>query len=512
MVLKDLDGAIRAVRAAHLFEEAKTWFEIPAAPVSPSPPDSLDAASTRRGNRAKERIYAENEVAAGFLTTEALRNLGRAYCDEIPNAVLIGAKGSGKTFSYLQIALSRTWDKFLAEVGLTYTGDGSPALMVPLLRSTELGNATLSAVRTCFEDFQKSLGLDLVQNAMLGFSEPTDLVRQELGKASNHVPDWTAFWVKLLSRAVASNAESLQELSEELGGRKTRVVFLLDGLEDLFQHVEDDSVQRSALEALIDVPNRIRDLRSPSLGLLVFVREDYARVAKAQNFGQFQARYSKYQLNWSPREFLQLVYWLCADAKVIRAEKAAVDSMTTDQLVESLHPLWGKKLGRNDAAEAYTARWVYSALSDLRGRLQARDVVRFVAHSASQSESKRLAVWTDRLLPPAAIRAAIPMVSSDKVREAAEEYPALKRWQELLASVPADRKRIPFSADDTKLDGMLRQNLQELGVIFEDAEKADAERLYVPEIYRGGLGLGAKAGARPRVQALLQRSLGKLPF
>lgn len=395
MILKDFDSAIRAIQATHLYEEARTWFHPPPA-VEPAPADSIDASTIRLGVRARERVYAENEVPTGFLTTEALINLGRAYCDDIPNAVLIGAKGSGKTFSYLQIALSRSWDQFLTKLGLSFTADTKPPLLVPLLRSTELSNATFEAVRACFEDFQKSNGLDLAEADLLGFSEPTDLIKQELSKASTNVLEWTEFWVSLLAKAVASEAPSLRELNLELLEQRTNVVFLLDGLEDLFQHVDQDPVQRSALEALIDVPNRIRELRQPSLGLLVFVREDYAKLAKAQNFGQFQARYAKFQLNWSAREFLQLVYWLCADAGVIGADKSIVDSMTTDQLVDSLVPLWGKKLGRNDAAEAYTARWVYSALSDLRGRLQARDVVRFISHAATQSESKRLGVWMDR--------------------------------------------------------------------------------------------------------------------
>jgi hypothetical protein len=88
----------------------------------------------------------------------------------------------------------------------------------------------------------------------------------------------------------------------------------------------------------------------------------------------------------------------------------------------------------------------------------------------------------------------------------------LKEWVDRLADIDSSKKKIPFVAEDLGLDGRLRQNLQEIGVIYEDIEKSAADRLYVPEIYRHGLSLGSGAGARPRVQALLQRALGSLPF
>lgn len=96
--------------------------------------------------------------------------------------------------------------------------------------------------------------------------------------------------------------------------------------------------------------------------------------------------------------------------------------------------------------------------------------------------------------------------------EAVQEYAPLNEWVEKLASIDSAKKKIPFAAEDLGLEGRLRQNLQEIGVIYEDIEKDAADRLYVPEIYRHGLGLASGAGARPRVQALLQRALGALPF
>lgn len=511
MTLRDLDHAFRATRDSTLFEAARIWFDTPKSSPLAATSEALNEAAESLHRITAARIYAESQVPQGLLTTEALRNLGRAFLDESPNAVLIGAKGSGKTFNYLQIALSGTWQGFLGKLGLG--NSNSPrTIILPLLRSAELGPANLNAVRTEFERAQNSLLTATPSRTPLTFSEVNDLLLVELSKRSTHKPDWTNFWVDIISRAIGSPAQSLEQLNTALMQTGAQVTCLFDGLEDTLKSVESDAVERTALEAIIDLPNRTRELRQPHIGIIAFVREDFARIAKTQNFGQFQARYEKYQLKWSPREFLQLVYWLCADAMIIGATKSSVDAMSTDDLVEKLHSLWGKKLGRDVSAEAYSARWVYSALCDLRGHLQARDVVRFLSIAAEQARGKRSEAWLDRVLPPAALRAAIPETSRKKVQEAVEEYPALKNWRERLALVSAEKKRIPLSADEVALDGSLRQNLASIGVIYEDVEKTEPERLYVPEIYREGLGIAAPAGARPRVQALLQRALGKLPF
>ncbi|WP_214293012.1 hypothetical protein, partial [Escherichia coli] len=54
--------------------------------------------------------FAENIDANDMLVTDPLRNLAKHYTDTIPNAISIGAKGAGKTFTYIQICLSGSWN------------------------------------------------------------------------------------------------------------------------------------------------------------------------------------------------------------------------------------------------------------------------------------------------------------------------------------------------------------------------------------------------------------------
>ena len=60
-------------------------------------------------------------------------------------------------------------------------------------------------------------------------------------------------------------------------------------------------------------------------------------------------------------------------------------SMQSNQLEKELKSFWGLKLGKDNSKEANTINWVYGALSDFNGYLQARDVVRFLEQAAKAS-------------------------------------------------------------------------------------------------------------------------------
>ena len=73
-------------------------------------------------------------------------------------------------------------------------------------------------------------------------------------------------------------------------------------------------------------------------------------------------------------------------------------------------------------------------------------------------------------------------------------------------------RTIPFSAASVALQPDELTALRELGVIYEDIDPALGDkRLFLPEIYRAGLNFDLSAG-RPKIQALLKKNLGKMPF
>ena len=63
---------------------------------------------------------------------------------------------------------------------------------------------------------------------------------------------------------------------------------------------------------------------------------------------------------------------------MIGAEKDSIYSLSKENLIDELEKLWGKTLGIDKSKEAYTASWVFAALTDFNGRLQARDIVRLL--------------------------------------------------------------------------------------------------------------------------------------
>ena len=73
-------------------------------------------------------------------------------------------------------------------------------------------------------------------------------------------------------------------------------------------------------------------------------------------------------------------------------------------------------------------------------------------------------------------------------------------------------RQIPFSAASVALRTEELTVLRELGVIYEDLDPALGDkRLFLPEIYRAGLNFDLSSG-RPKIQALLKKNLGKMPF
>lgn len=73
---------------------------------------------------------------------------------------------------------------------------------------------------------------------------------------------------------------------------------------------------------------------------------------------------------------------------------------------------------------------------------------------------------------------------------------------------------MPFRAQDVGLaeQPQLLTALQELGVIYEDPKDSPGvPRLYLPEIYRAGLGFKTSTTGRTRTLSLLKSNAG-LPF
>lgn len=504
MCVRDFKQAIELVKNSPLFNRVKDWTSIVSPPVAKGNINSKRTEEAKSLEQLCEKyIYAERGEGENLLITEPLRNLAKHYEKTIPITVSVGAKGAGKTFNFLQLCRVQTWERFLEKLHVKAV-TGKETLIFPFLSSKNLKEPAKEIIRTCRENCFQRLGLtnefsdidlhDRIDQAVL---------------ANNTV--WVEFWTAELLRAFNVTGNHLKDLNHFLIDKNVHLVILIDGLEDEFRTLTEEPEQKRALDVLLRLPDRIEEIREGHLGIIEFVRSDYVRTVIQQNAGQFEDRYKPFALEWTAESFLRLAYWICVETGLSWTGKKDSETLSSSELLTKLEQLWGQKLGSPKSKEALTARWVFTVLCDLNGRLQARDLVRFLFYAAKESQSGRASTWEDRVLFPEAIRRAVGACSSKKVDEAIIEIEVLRQWNDELKKIETE-KSVPFDAQEMGLKPEWLKALQDLGVIFEERDKNNEEkRFYLPESYRTGLGFSLSSTGRPKVLALIKRNL-KLPF
>ncbi|MGS0621292.1 KGGVGR-motif variant AAA ATPase [Ralstonia sp. VS2407] len=504
-------------QSSRLFSSASEWAKalyststlaVPAAPI-----DDVGAGASSRQDQAKKlhdvckaAEFADSSTTSAILATEPLLNLGKHYANELPNLLMIGAKGAGKTFTFRQLVGVGSWQRFLDKLGFKPSSTTDAAIF-PVLWSDNIedkpnGEIKLAQGRT----------LDLTQSdkqLLLSASAVRRLIEESLKSPPDH---WEDFWDSVIARQLGITEGGLRAVNQFLTTRSTRVVFVFDGIEDAFKDANEGHAPE-AIHALLRLPNRISELDNRHVGAIVFARADYVQATIRQNLGQWLQRFQPFRLQWNPESFLRLAFMLSCQASIHPNEPKSAESLRVEELKMELERVWGKKLGGEKSKEAHSARWVYAALCDLKGNVQARDLVRFLKFAAELESTRTGQTWPDRILAPESMRKAIPFCSVEKVNEAKSEIAPLKRWTELMEQQHIRNLKVPFSMEQAQLNASLLGALQEIGVIYEDGDgNFGEERLFLPEIYRYGLGFDTSAAGRPRTQALLKKNIGSIPL
>lgn len=516
MSIGSISEALERLTEAHpLYYDARNWAQAlyTVQPIAqPNDGGAAGSNSERRKSLARDLFnicnkatFAESTELGHLLVTEPLLNLGKHFSRDVPNALIIGAKGAGKTFTFRQLVQSRNWQSFLDKLGFSPT-DVHDAAIFPVLWSDNISDKPEGEIKTAQRSALQRLGL--TGDALLTASQ----LKRKIEEALKKPPEfWDDFWDDLIASQFGLKSGGLVAMNGLLRSKEQRIVLAIDGIEDIFDDAGQEPANK-AIESLLKLPGRLSELAEPQLGVIVFVRFDYVQDVIRQNLGQLLSRYEPFRLHWNAESFLRLAYMLSCQAGIY-SEPRQPESMGLEELKIELQQLWGKKLGTEKSKEAYSARWVYAALCDLKGNVQARDLVRFLKFAAEIEQGRTGQTWADRLLAPESMRKSISKCSNEKVNEAKAEISVLRKWIDEMNSKGLRNIKVPFSAEQAGLDQKMLEALQEIGVIYEDTDSRHGEeRLYVPEIYRHGLGFETSAAGRPRTQALLKKNIGTIPL
>lgn len=447
---------------------------------------------------ARNEITAEGNAGCHMLATSSIREIVRDYKDKVPQTVVLGAKGAGKTYIYKQLLDHMFWEKFIEAVESNGQAVQSDTLLIPLVATVNIKYIHL-LVQKCITN---------ANQVLWDFKIPYDAVQANYNKLMEYVQqdislkEWTSIWKDLMLCMLGEDFNHLEQVDTKLHDEHKRIVFLVDGLEDLFMdaQMKKQAGWKSAVRALCqNLVNDLRYLRYGNIGIMVFARKDMAQEAVGVNFEQFQNQYAQYELKWTPKEALRLALWIAARAEPALAEEIDIVKASREALEQKLERLWGKKLGKNESREAASARWIIGALSDFSGQLQARDIVRFLQSAAENSLAGKINYF-DRYLMPAEIKHAIPECSKAKYAEIKTEMPAVHHILEKLEDMDEADKKLPIKLEKLVLTGEEIARLESQGYLMSSDKK-----FYLPEIIRFALGFRYEKGARPKVLTFISR-------
>lgn len=437
---------------------------------------------------AHNQITAEGGAAIQVLVTRAINNLVKKYKNEIPCTVILGAKGSGKTFLYREMLRQGTWEGFCEQIGKSVKKDTEIYFLPVLCNKNAIAFQEL--LDLCMQRIRQVLPMakgreqDLFEN---------EFRVETYFKEKHSRQESMIFWENLMAEILGGSGCTIEQLDIMLKEADKKIVFLFDGLEEILQENEMD--KKVAVSSLCQEVIRDISFKCTNIGSIVFMRKDLARESITTNYEQFIQVYGQMELNWSKTEALRLVLWTVQQAYPgFLKEKLEIENAMMDVITQKLNRLWGAKLGKSSSNEANTSRWVLAALSDFNGQLQARDVMRFLEYATEKAGSP---TYPDRYLMPKEIRSALPECSRKKIAELKDEMIVLRPIFDKLEK--SKQKVLPFMEPISELTSSEEKVLMQEGYLIIDDGK-----YYLPEIIRHALGYKYAKGARPKVLSLIR--------
>lgn len=422
---------------------------------------------------------------AKILTTKALEAIGFDYRREIPKLVVLGVKGSGKTYIYKQMLYAKTWGGFIQHLGQEDKLKNN-VLIFPLISSqnrTKINSLLAECIQNCNKELSSITSNRSIQTKIV--SKIKKYKEQEATESN-----WVDVWKSMILDIFDFKFKTLEEVDKYLEVEKKQIVFIIDGLEDIFKDYTSTQSEKNAISTLcIDIINILNELPYGNIGIVNFMRRDIAELSINTNYEQFKNQYYKYQLNWSQTDALRLALWLANSVSEENGEsfysnsEVPIKNASRELIEEALYKLWGKKMGADNSKTAFSARWVLASLSDFKGQLQARDIVRFLMNASQSSQREDGKQYEDRYLTPNKMKNAIKSCSVNKLIEIKSEIKQLEPIFDKLEKVNKRDKVVPLKQE--VIDELTNEEKSTLGRYGYFIE-SDGE-YYIPESIRFAL-------------------------
>ena len=447
-----------------------------------------------------ENVTAEGTFSANLLTTKPVLQLG-SFTRDIPRINILGAKGSGKTYLYKQMLIAKEWNEFLKIVNKAdYSNQDT--LICPVL-CTEDRNNFQRILQDCKNNCLNKISF--MKKSADSLSQNEKSVREAISRNISE-NSWQDFWDSLIWN-MFEDIDSWEKLNLSLKQINTRIIFLFDGLETLFADFAQSCCEKKAIRALCKgFINHLYESQAEQIGAIIYIRKDIAEIVFDINFEQFRNQYHQFELDWQQKDALQLAWKLTDSAAQMSGlklteETAPIYSLTQDVIENNLNKIWGKKMGADDSKTAGTIKWVLASLSDFKGQLQARDIVRFLKFASREKDDGKTQYF-DRLLSPEIMKKAIKSCSEKKLKEVETEINQLKQSFQILKEIPNSQKQVPLPEEVLdKLTNEDRKTLERYGYLTE----AEGE-YYIPESIRYALGYNkTRRGGIKLVSLLVKR-------
>ncbi len=195
----------------------------------------------------RKLVFAETAEAEDFLATIPLRHLASDHRRQVPITVVVGAKGSGKTYTFLQIIRRENWQTFAEDACATQVQVN--AFICPILASQNLRPSGVKLVGEVQKKTAKALGFDHPRDIQSIRDHIGDFCQQNLLEGQ-----WRERWLDVIAWGVGLQPQKEgagRGLTEYLLQKQQRLLIVIDGLEDLFQNFASNETQQIALRALL---------------------------------------------------------------------------------------------------------------------------------------------------------------------------------------------------------------------------------------------------------------------